>query len=132
VSEVSDFASATPIIFLRFAVCETTVTCRTAVNAVLTILSPRQPTCCGVRVREFLPRRVPPFAESLGKWRNPETLSQEHPALPRAYASADVRTLIDERLPANYRAKQTWQYLSKLLTDAAQGETDAVDVEVAL
>jgi hypothetical protein len=26
------------------------------------------------------------IAESLGKWRNAETLSQEHPALPRAYA----------------------------------------------
>jgi hypothetical protein len=26
------------------------------------------------------------IAESLGKWRNPETLSQEYPALPRAYA----------------------------------------------
>ena len=45
---------------------------------------------------------------------------------------ADVRTLIDERLPANYRAKQTWQYVSKLLTDAAQGDTDAVGVEVEL
>jgi hypothetical protein len=44
---------------------------------------------------------------------------------------ADVRTLIDER-PANYRAKLTWQYVSKLLAGAAQGETDAVDVEVAL
>ena len=26
------------------------------------------------------------IAESLGKWRNAETLSQEHPALPRAHA----------------------------------------------
>jgi len=45
---------------------------------------------------------------------------------------ADVRTLIDQRVPANYRAKLTWQYVSKLLAGAAQGETDAVDGEVAL
>jgi hypothetical protein len=43
-----------------------------------------------------------------------------------------VRTLIDRHLPADYRAKETWRYVSKLLAGAAKGEEDVGDVEIAL
>ena len=43
----------------------------------------------------------------------------------------DVRELLERHLPPDY-AKETWQHVSKLLADAAQGETDAGDVEIAL
>ena len=45
---------------------------------------------------------------------------------------ADARTLVERHLPADYRAKNTWRYISTLLIGAAQGVTDTRDVEIAL
>ncbi len=45
---------------------------------------------------------------------------------------ADARTLVERHLPADYRAKNTWRYVSTLLIGAAQGVTDTRDVEIAL
>ena len=45
---------------------------------------------------------------------------------------ADARDLVERHLPADRRTKETWQYVSKLLVDAAQGETDARHVEITL
>lgn len=45
---------------------------------------------------------------------------------------ADVRELIDKRLPAEYRAKFTWRQLAGLLRRVAEGEQDAAEVSTSL
>jgi hypothetical protein len=45
---------------------------------------------------------------------------------------ADARGLVEQHLPAEYRAKHTWQQISKLLVSAARGDGDPADVEIAL
>ena len=35
-------------------------------------------------------------------------------------------------LPAEYQAKHTWQYVTKLLNSAARGDADVGDAEIAL
>ena len=44
---------------------------------------------------------------------------------------ADVRQLIEHRLPAEYREKATWSYLAARLTEAACGG-NTLDVAVPL
>jgi len=44
---------------------------------------------------------------------------------------ADVRELIERHLPAETRAKSTWQHVAKCLDEAARG-ADPVQVSVAL
>jgi hypothetical protein len=44
---------------------------------------------------------------------------------------ADVRELIEKHLPAETRAKSSWQHVASCLEEAAQGG-DTVDVAIAL
>jgi hypothetical protein len=45
---------------------------------------------------------------------------------------ADVRTLIENHLPAEYRAKFGWRHLAGLLRRAAEGQQDVAEVSTAL
>jgi hypothetical protein len=45
---------------------------------------------------------------------------------------ADVRALVHRHLPAEYRAKDTWQRVAKITAAAARGELPAEEVAVAL
>jgi hypothetical protein len=45
---------------------------------------------------------------------------------------ADVRTLVEKHLPAEYRAKFTWRQLAGLLRRAAEGQQDVAEVSTAL
>jgi len=44
----------------------------------------------------------------------------------------DARALVETNLPAEYQAKHTWQYVTKLLNSAARGDADVGDAEIAL
>jgi hypothetical protein len=44
----------------------------------------------------------------------------------------DVRALVHRHLPAEYRAKQTWQRVASITTAAARGELPPEEVAVAL
>ena len=44
----------------------------------------------------------------------------------------DVRALVHKHLPAEYRAKDTWQRVAAITTAAARGQLPADDVPVAL
>jgi hypothetical protein len=44
----------------------------------------------------------------------------------------DARALVERHLPAEYRAKHTWQYVTKLLDSAAHGDAEIGDAEIAL
>jgi len=44
---------------------------------------------------------------------------------------ADVRELVEKHLPADTRAKDTWQHVASCLAEAAAG-ADTVDVAIAL
>ena len=43
-----------------------------------------------------------------------------------------ARALVETHLPAEYQAKHTWQYVTKLLNSAARGDADVGDAEIAL
>jgi hypothetical protein len=45
---------------------------------------------------------------------------------------ADVRTLVEKHLPAEYRSKFTWRQLAGLLKRAAEGQQDVAEVSTAL
>ena len=45
---------------------------------------------------------------------------------------ADVRTLVEKHLPAEYRSKFTWRQFAGLLKCAAYGEQDVAEVSTAL
>ena len=45
---------------------------------------------------------------------------------------ADVRDLVEKRLPAQYRHRATWRHVSTQLAKAAQGEKDLLEICVSL
>jgi hypothetical protein len=45
---------------------------------------------------------------------------------------ADVRALIEKRLPKEHREKSTWRHVAARLDEAARGGGDTVDVAVPL
>ena len=45
---------------------------------------------------------------------------------------ADVRSLVEKHLPAEYRSKFTWRQLAGLLKRAAEGQQDVAQVSTAL
>jgi hypothetical protein len=45
---------------------------------------------------------------------------------------ADVRSLVEKHLPAEYRSKFTWRHLTGLLKCAAEGQQDVAEVSTAL
>ena len=45
---------------------------------------------------------------------------------------ADVRVLVENLLPPEYRAKFTWRKLAGLLRRAAEGQQDVAEVSTAL
>jgi hypothetical protein len=45
---------------------------------------------------------------------------------------ADVRSLVEKHLPAEYRSKFTWRQLAGLLKRAAEGQQDVAEVSTAL
>ena len=75
-------------------------------------------------------RQNPPSARPNWARRLPHTIII--PEVMAVSTLADARTLVERHLPADYRAKNTWRYVSTLLIGAAQGVTDTRDVEIAL
>jgi hypothetical protein len=45
---------------------------------------------------------------------------------------ADVRMLLEKRLPPEQREQPTWLYVKNLLHGAARGQDDPRDIEIAL
>jgi hypothetical protein len=45
---------------------------------------------------------------------------------------ADVRELVERRLPAGHRQRSTWQHVEKQLNAAALGKVETIDVAVPL
>jgi hypothetical protein len=45
---------------------------------------------------------------------------------------ADVRELVERRLPDGHRQRSTWQHVEKQLNAAALGEVETIDVTVPL
>jgi hypothetical protein len=45
---------------------------------------------------------------------------------------ADVRELVERRLPDGHRQRSTWQHVEKQLNAAALGEVETIDVAVPL
>jgi hypothetical protein len=45
---------------------------------------------------------------------------------------ADVRELLERRLPDGHRQRSTWQHVEKQLNAAALGEVETIDVAVPL
>ena len=75
-------------------------------------------------------RKNPTSAQANWARRLPHTIII--PEIMAVFTLADARTLVERHLPADYRAKNTWRYISTLLIGAAQGVTDTRDVEIAL
>ena len=73
-----------------------------------------------------------PWPARTGRSRCPGRSSCQRSKASSCITLADVRELIDKRLPAEYRAKFTWRQLAGLLRRVAEGEQDAAEVSTSL
>lgn len=64
-------------------------------------------------------------------WRQPLPHKLTIPDLVTLTTLADVRALIG-KLPAEHRARSTWQHVAACAREAAAGEGDVADAEMAL
>ena len=65
-------------------------------------------------------------------WRRPLPRPIVIPKVMTLSTLDDVRALVHRHLPAEYRAKDTWQRVAAVTTAAARGELPTDDVAVAL
>src|ERR1700734_2543353 len=65
-------------------------------------------------------------------WRRPLPRPIVIPKVMTLETLEDVRALVHRHLPAEYRAKDTWQRVAAVTTAAARGQLPAGDVAVAL
>jgi hypothetical protein len=65
-------------------------------------------------------------------WRRPLPRPIVIPKVMKLETLEDVRALVHKHLPAEYRAKDTWQRVASITAAAACGQLPTVDVGVAL
>jgi hypothetical protein len=72
------------------------------------------------------------FALPYHNWHRPLPRPIVIPKIMTLETLEDVRALVHKHLPAEYRAKDTWQRVASLTTAAARGQLPRDDVAVAL
>jgi hypothetical protein len=77
-------------------------------------------------------RHLPAGHEHNGRLGATSPRSSPRPPPAAITTLADVRDLVEKRLPAPYRHKATWRHLSTRLAEAAQGEKDLLEICVSL
>jgi hypothetical protein len=65
-------------------------------------------------------------------WSRPLPRPLEIPSVMTLKTLADVRELVEHRLPDGYRQRSTWQHVEKQLNAAALGKVETIDVAVPL
>jgi hypothetical protein len=65
-------------------------------------------------------------------WSRPLPRPLTIPTVAELKTLADVRELVDKRLPRHYRDKPTWRHVSTQIAKAADGEKDLLEVCVSL
>jgi hypothetical protein len=65
-------------------------------------------------------------------WSRPLPRPLKIPSVMTLKTLADVRELVERRLPDGHRQRSTWQHVEKQLNAAARGETETIDVAVPL
>jgi hypothetical protein len=78
---------------------------------------------------ELSEERVP---LSRPNWSRPLPRPLKIPTVMTLKTLADVRELVERRLPDGHRQRSTWQHVEKQLNAAALGTVDTVDVAVPL
>jgi hypothetical protein len=65
-------------------------------------------------------------------WSRPLPRPLKIPSVMTLKTLADVRELVEHRLPDGYLKRSTWQHVEKQLNAAALGEVETIDVAVPL
>ena len=65
-------------------------------------------------------------------WSRPLPRPLKIPSVMTLKTLADVRELVERRLPAGHRQRSTWQHVEKQLNAAALGKVETIDVAVPL
>ena len=65
-------------------------------------------------------------------WSRPLPRPLKIPSVMTLKTLADVRELVERRLPDGHRQRSTWQHVEKQLNAAALGEVETIDVAVPL
>jgi hypothetical protein len=65
-------------------------------------------------------------------WSRPLPRPLTIPTVMQLKTLADVRDLVNEHLPAQYRHRATWRHVSSEIAKAAEGEKDLLEICVSL
>jgi hypothetical protein len=71
-------------------------------------------------------------AVSRPDWSRPLPRPLTIPTVMKLKTLADVRDLVENHLPEQYRRKAAWRHVSSQLAEAAQGEKDLLEICVSL